>query len=175
MDEAANGNVSALNQIPRIAALQKYRIQCSIATDRLYSCMSSENGKRLEELLVAFSAASKEFSDIAHSEFWVYADREVKASEEQVMQMREIERNAPNSLSEENRRQLACMEERISELKEMQTQGPTDSIEELNQKMCAAYENTYRPLLALKGRTFDAIYRSIQSNADKLLFFWMRE
>lgn len=174
LEAASGGNTSGLDPIACIAALQRYKMRCSIATDRLYSCMSTTDADKLKDLLALFSDASREFSDIAHSEYLVYVGREMRTSEEQTAQMREIERNVPNSFSEENRLQLACLEESVRVFKETQTPNPTDSIEELNQKMCDAYENTYRPLLALKGQTFDTIYRSIQSDADKLLLFWMR-
>lgn len=174
MEAASGGNTSGLDPIACIATLQRYKMRCSIATDRLYSCMSTVDANKLKSFLAAFSDASRKFSGIANDEYLVYVSAELAKQSKQIDQMRECEKKNPGSFTEENHRQLQGLNELIRKTSQKFSIASVCTIAEYNQRMCDAYENTYRPLLALKGQTFDTIYRSIQSDADKLLLFWMR-
>lgn len=175
LEAASDGNTSVLNPIACIAALQRYKMRCSIATDRLYSCMSTTDADKLKNLLASLSDASKLFSGIANDEYLVYVSVGLAQQSKQVAQMRESEKKNPGSFTEENRRQLQALDESIRTTSQMFATASVHTVAEYQQEMCAAYENTYRPLLALKGQTFDAIYRSIQLDADNSLSFWLRK
>lgn len=70
--------------------------------------------------------------------------------------------------------QLEFCQKLLDDTRELNCEVITQNIKQLNQKMVDTYENSYRPLLALKRTTFEEIDNEVQKEADSILHLWRK-
>lgn len=149
-----------------ITAIQKYQISCRIATDPLNACLSSVDCPKVKIIIDKIIEASNKFVQICHEEVEAYAKLRDLLHRDTAKQTIEMEAKCPNSFSTET---LALCEGTLSRTNGLQQKDIQDIINQLNGKMVAAYDDTYRPLLQLKGATFEQIDKDVQDKAELIL------
>lgn len=151
-----------------ILAIQRYQIDCRLAPDQLYTCLSSVDYPKVKIFLDAMAKASQQFFDIAQKECNLYeAIRKLK-SRDIASRIIKNESMLPNLFTPED---LNFASSILSKTKDLNSDAVYAQIKTENEKLANAYETTYRQLLSLKGQTFDTIYTEIQKNADEILRF----
>lgn len=151
-----------------LIAIQKYQLDCRIATDKLFSYLSSEDFPKVKNLLDQIMQASNSFSTICEKKIKAYKEiKDIKAKPT-ALETIELEKKYPNSFSTGV---LVYCTEVLERTKDLKYDDIWNDIGSSNGEMAAAYEQVYRNLLALKGQTFDAIYTSIRKEANEILRF----
>ena len=82
-----------------------------------------------------------------------------------------IERKCPGSLPAS---EVAKHHETIRMTDGICSEEISNSLNEINKEFWNIYDTEFRPLLQLKGTTFESIYMQIQANADAILSFWRK-
>ena len=77
----------------------------------------------------------------------------------------------PGSFPEE---QISFARELLRDTDSLSHEFFTQKIGQINKKLIAAYENSYRPLLALKRTIFEQIDNEVQKEADSILHLWRK-
>lgn len=151
-----------------IALLQKYKMDCRLSTDQLYTCLSSVDYPKVQNLLVAIANASNHFFDIAQKEYDAYVKLFVAQIHNSAQKILDSARRFPNAVSASD---ISYAENVLNTTTAIHKESVFDDIGQYNKDMGNAYETTYRQLLSLKGQTFDTIYTEVQKNADDILRF----
>ncbi len=151
-----------------LITIQKYQLDCRIATDQLFSYLSSEDFPKVKNLLDQIMQASNSFSTICEKEIKAYRGIKDLKARRTALETTELEKKYPNSFSTGV---LVYCTEVLERTKDLKYDDIWNDIGSSNGEMAAAYEQVYRNLLALKGQTFDAIYTSIRKEANEILRF----
>ena len=149
-----------------IRILQNYQITCKTTGEQLNSHLCNKDLLKTEELLNNIAEATKKFINISQLQIDLYFELtklELKSNAEQMLS---IEAQSPGSLNME--KMIKC-QNLINQAKNICREDIEKEL--LQHKLSAAniYETTYRPLLKLKGTTFEKINNEIQQNADNIL------
>lgn len=151
-----------------IASIQKYQMDCRLATDQLFTCLSYMDSPKVKPLLDAVNNASQQFFNIAQKEYNAYTKLSVLQIRNSAQETMDNARRFPNAVSPEN---ISYAETVLKNTTATRPESVYDEIGVYNKEMGNAYETTYRQLLSLKGQTFDTIYTETQKNADEILRF----
>lgn len=151
-----------------LSSLQKYQMDCRIATDKLIALLSSEDYLRIEKLLKEIQKTSGVCFDICDEERNTYQKLRDLKNRDTILRMFEMEKDAPKSFAKENLEYGLKVLENTSNV---QSDDLWEKIGALNIKMVEVYEGSFRDLLSLKRKAFDTIYAEIQKNADEILYF----
>lgn len=151
-----------------LITIQKYQLDCRIATDQLFSYLSSEDFPKVKNLLDQIMQASNSFSTICEKEIKAYKEIKDLKARRTALETTELEKKYPNSFSTGVLVYCTGVLERTEDLK---YDDIWNDIGSSNDEMAAAYEQVYRNLLALKGQTFDVIYTNIRREANEILRF----
>lgn len=166
MDNIVQNNNVNINWA--IASIQKYQMDCRLATDQLFTCLSTMDYPKVKSLLDAINTASKNFFDIAQKEYNAYVKLSVAQIRDSALRTQDSAKRFPNTVSAYD---ISTAENVLNTTTATRPESIYDEIGVYNKEMGNAYETTYRQLLSLKGQTFDTIYTEIQKNADEILRF----
>lgn len=166
MENIAKNNDVNINWA--IASIQKYQMDCRLATDQLFTCLSTVDYPKVKSLLDAINTASNNFFEIAQKEHNAYMKLSVAQIRDSALRTLDNAKRFPNTVSAYD---ISRAENVLNTTTTICPQSVYDEIGLYNKDMGNAYETTYRQLLSLKGRTFDAINTEIQKNADEILRF----
>lgn len=151
-----------------IASIQKYQMDCRLATDQLFTCLSYMDSPKVKPLLDAVNNASQQFFDIAQKEYNAYVKLSVAQIRDSALRTQDNAKRFPNTVSAYD---ISSAENVLNTTTATCPESVYDEIGACNKEMGNAYETTYRQLLSLKGQTFNTIYTEIQKNADEILRF----
>ncbi len=154
-----------------IIIFQKYHLTCQTAIDELITYLDDSDYLKVEGLIDKITAASKQFVQIADEEIAVYRELQTFSARTFAQQTVEVETECPGSFPEE---QLTFCRKLLQDTDNLNYEIFSESIGRVNKKLVTAYENSYRPLLALKRATFEKIDRDIQKEADGILHLWRK-
>lgn len=154
-----------------VKAFQRYRISCQTATDELIAYLSHSDYPKVKELIDQIITASKLFSQIADEEIAVYRKLQTFNGRTLAQQTVDMETKYPGSFPEG---QILFCRELLHDTDNLSYEAFSQDIGKVNEKLITAYENSYRPLLALKRTTFEGIDNEVQKEADKLLHLWRK-
>lgn len=166
VDNVAPVNDNFPNAI--MTTIQKYQMDCRIATDQLFSYLSSEDFPKMKYLLDQIMQASIIFSDICEKEYVAYRKISDIKARRTALETIELEKKYPNSFTEKDLSFCASVLERTKNLKYDEIWG---DIGKASRELADAYDHVYRNLLALKGQVFDSIYTDMRKRAGEILRF----
>ena len=158
---------------PSIAIIifQRYSLSCQTIIDELISYLDHSDYIKVKDLIDQITTASKEFMQIADEEISVYRKLQTFNGRTLAQQTMDIEAKCPGSFPEG---QIAFCRELLHDTDNLSYEVFSQDIGKVNEKLIAAYENSYRPLLALKRTTFEKIDNEVQKEADRILHFWRK-
>lgn len=162
------GSSSDARHNSAIASLQKYKMDCKLSTDQLYTCLSSVDYPKVQNLLAEIAKASQQFFDIAQSEYNAYVKLSTIQIHNLAQKAMDDARYFPDTFSADD---ISYIEDVLNNTATVRQESVYEEIGQHNQDMANVYETTYRRLLSLKGQTFDTIYTELQKNADEILRF----
>lgn len=151
-----------------LSSIQKYQLDCQIASDKLIVILSSEDYPKIEDIYVQIRKIAGNLFDISDEIRKTYEKIRDLHARDSMLQMIEIERQQPNSFSKND---LDYCVKVLNDTEHLYVDDLWREIGDLNQKMVNTYASLYRNLLVLIRDTFDAIYAEIQENADQILRF----
>ena len=149
-----------------ITTFQTYQMRCRSSMDEFLALLNNADYPRVKELFEKASTLSEEYFQIAEEEIAVYKKWLYYMMRDNAQSVMETESKHPNSSSAET---IAFYQEILDETEGLQSEDIQASIKQAGDKMVAVYETTYRPLLQLKGATFETIRKEIQIEADNIL------
>lgn len=154
-----------------IKVLQKYQIYCKTSVDQLNAYLSTRDYPKVKSLIDAIISFSEKIGQITEKEVEVYSKLQNFNNRESAQKTVDIESKSPHSIPEEI---LSFSEKVLEGTEETHYEDIQLTIKELNEQMVTAYQNTYLPLLQLKGMTFEAINIQIQKESDSILHLWRK-
>jgi len=151
-----------------IFSIQKYQVDCKIATDQLQAYLSLTDYPKVSGLLDHINQATKEFCRIAEDKCFTYGklrDLSIRPTAERVVMNETLSHNsiAPEIFS--------FYIELLERTRETKHQDVWKEIGIIETRIVDAYLSIYRELLSLKGQTFDIIYAEMLKCADEVLLF----
>ena len=155
-----------------ITIFQKYQMNCRTVTDNLLAYLSSEDypkAKALIDKMIELSDDYVHLMDAAIKAYQKFNDLELRKTSERML---EIASQTPASST---LKEIEECKKVLQDTNSLTVDSICKEIGQANEKIIQAYENTYRPLLQLKGSTFDAIYKEIEKNADDILLLWRKK
>lgn len=154
-----------------IIIFQRYHLTCQTIIDDLISYLDRSDYLKVEGLIDQITTASKQYMQIANEEIAVYRRLQTFNGRTLAQQTMDIETKYPGSFPEE---QLSFCRELLHDTDNLSYEVFSQDIGKVNEKLIAAYENSYRPLLALKRTTFEKIDNEVQNEADRILHLWRK-
>lgn len=154
-----------------ITTFQKYQISCKIATDQLNTCLSIADYPKVKPILDTINSFVNKIDQILQEGIKEYSRLRDFNGKDNAKKTLEVEDKFPGSFSTE---ELAFATRIIKDTSKIRRDDIQKAIIQFNQKMVSIYHGTYRPLLQLKGSTFEAINTEVQRNADNILHLWGR-
>lgn len=151
-----------------LSSIQKYQMDCQIASDKLIAVLSFEDYPRVEDIYVQIREIANILFKVSDEVRKAYQKLRDLNERNSMFKMVEIERKHPGSFTEED---LEYCTKVLNATEHLRSDNLWTEIGNLNQKMVDIYASSYRNLLALIRDTFNAIYSEIQENADKILCF----
>ena len=155
-----------------ITIFQKYQMNCRTVTDNLLAYLSSENypkAKALIDKMIELSDDYVHLMDAAIKAYQKFNDLELRKTSERMLEI------ASQTPAFSTPKEIEECKKVLQDTNSLTVDSICKEIGQANEKIIQAYENTYRPLLQLKGSTFDAIYKEIEKNADNILLLWRKK
>lgn len=159
------------NAAEAIAVFQNYQMFCQTATDELILYLNSSDYLKVKKLLKNITTASNQYFQIAEEEVAMYCKLRSFTQTSNAQQAIDLEAQHPGSFPVE---QLEFCQKLLDDTRGLNCEVITQNIKQLNHKMVDTYENSYRPLLALKRTTFEEIDNEVQKEADSILHLWRK-
>lgn len=163
MQEADNGT---FDSIKAGFLLQKYQISCRIATDPLMSRVNTVDFERIKALVGQITEVSAQLVQITQKKIDQYSKQ--RQLEERKVAL-ELLTNAGKFPDLVAAGEIARCERIIADTNEIRFEDIEEEILQINKELVSFYDTRFRPLLQLKGITFESINSQIQANADKML------
>lgn len=155
-----------------IQKLQKYKIYCRTATDKLNAYLNIADYPKVKSLIDAIGSFTKEIDPICQEEIEAYSILQYFKHKEKAKKMIEMEKDNPKSFSKE---ELEFSKEILNKTDGITKQDILYAIGQLNKQMIEQYNGPYRSLLQLKGAIFEQINAEVQKNADSILLLWRKK
>lgn len=165
-------DIGFTNPSAAIIAMQKYQISCRIAADPLNARLNVVDYPKVKHIIDAIDGFEEEISPILQDGIKEYSKLRNFRGRDNAEKTLEMERKRPHSFSKED---IAFSEKILESTDGIQLDDIQKAINQVNERIIAIYYHTYRPLLQLKGSTFEQINAKIQKNADSLLYLWRRK
>lgn len=152
--------------VQAIQALQKYQLNCKIASDQLSAYLNVKDYQKVKKLIDSIINASGEFVQISQSQIDQYSN--LKDLGNRNIAEETIKNNAEHvgSFTEQ---ELDECKRIISNSSNINYSDIKTELFNLADGVVKLYEKTYIPLLKLKGATFETINTEIQQYADDIL------
>lgn len=155
-----------------IRTLQKYIVSCKTATDQLNAYLNIKDYPKVKGLIDGIAALVEKIEPILQEEVEEYTKACDLASRDNAEKVLAMAAQNPNAFPREN---LDFSEKIIENTTGVELKDIVETIGKLDEKIVAIYHNTYRPLLQLKGSTFEIIDMETQKEADNILRIWGRK
>ena len=160
---------SFTNPSAAIGIIQKYQIACQTATDVLNGYLNIVDYPKVKPIVDTIGGFREEISQVLQDLIIEYSKLRNFCSRNTAKQTIEMENKYPNSFSTED---IAFSEKILKDTNGIQQSDIEKAIEQLNEKIIAIYYGAYRPLLQLKGSTFETINAETQKEANSILHLW---
>lgn len=154
-----------------IAILQIYQMSCRTALDEILPYLSGEDYLKVKDLISSITAMANQCFDIAEEESSAYKKIQDLNGRDSAQRTIDMETQHPGSFPEQ---MLSFCRELIQNTDGLSYEIASQEIGKINEKIAALYEESYRPLLALKRTTFDKIDNEVQKEADSILQLWRK-
>lgn len=154
------------NPFETITTFQTYQMRCRSSMDEFLALLNKADYPRVKNLFEKASSLSEEYFQIAEEEIAAYKKWLYYTMKDTAQSVMETASKHPNSSSAET---IAFYQEILDETEGLQSEDIQARIKQAGEKMVTMYETTYRPLLQLKGATFETIRKDIQTEADNIL------
>lgn len=151
-----------------INILQKYQMNCKIAGEQLNSHLNIKDFPKVENLIKHIADASEEFDNASQLQIEQYTILRNIRYRDIVEQMIKTKEEHPGCFADED---LQINMEIIEQTKNIRSEDIENELLQHKLKVINIYETIYKPLLKLKGITFEKINNEIQQNADNILRF----
>lgn len=161
-----------MNPSATIFSLQNYIFSCMVVTDQLDGYLNTGDYPKVKRLIDGIAEFVKQVDPIFQEEIKEYSktrDLSGRSNAERILAM---EMRNPNSFSSED---IAFSEKLLQNTSNVNLNDILETISKLNEDIIAIYHNVYRPLLQLKGSTFEIINTETQKEADNILRVWGRK
>lgn len=145
---------------------QKYQISCRIATDPLMACVNTADYTKIEELVNHLADVSTRLVEASQKKVDQYTKIRQLSDRETAWNMILQEKLCPGSFAEAK---IITCEKIMQETNEIRFEDIEKERQQTAKEFVDIYNTAYRPLLQLKGMTFESINSQIQANADKML------
>ena len=164
--------IGSTNPSDAINIFQEYMRKCKTSNDILLAYLSVEDLPKLRILTEKIAEDSSIYYNIAQESINSYTDFQAYINKETAKKALYFETLKPGTFAEEHIK--FC--KKVLDIAGEHTQDEfTARISACTGKIVDAYENTYRPLLQLRGQTFDKIYKDVQNEADEILHLWRKK
>ena len=154
-----------------VMIFQKYQMSCQTATDELIAYLDHSDYQKVKTLIDQIISVANQFFQISEEEIEIYRKLTSFIGRNLAQQVVAAEAKCPGSFPEE---QISFCRELLRDTDSLSHNFFTQKIGQINEKLIAAYENSYRPLLALKRTTFEEIDNEVQKEADSILHLWRK-
>ena len=154
-----------------IAILQIYQMSCRTALDEILPYLSGEDYLKVKDLISSITAMANQCFDIAKEESSAYKKIQDLNGRDSAQRTIDMETQHPGSFPEQT---LSFCRELIQNTDGLSYEIASQEIGKINEKIAALYEESYRPLLALKRTTFEKIDNEVQKEADSILQLWRK-
>lgn len=160
MDNGLTDPTKAIN------ILQKYQMNCKIAGEQLNAHLNIKDFQKVESLIKRIAEASEEFDNASQLQIEQYTVLRNLRHRDIVEQMIKSTEEHPDCFTDKD---LQINMEIIEQTKNIRSEDIENELLQHKLKVIHIYETTYKPLLKLKGATFEKINDEIQQNADSIL------
>ncbi len=155
-----------------ILTLQKYIVSCKTATDQLNAYLNSKDYPKVKGLIDSIAALVEQVEPILQAEVAEYTKTRDWASRDNAEKVLTMAAQNPHAFPREY---LDFSKKVVENISGIQLDDIVETINKLNGEIISIYHNTYRPLLQLKGSTFEIISTETQKEADNILRIWGRK
>ena len=160
------------NPSAAIITIQKYQVSCRIAKDPLNACLNIVDYPKVKPLIDAIDTFREEIDHAFRDEIKEYSRLRDFKGRDNAEKTIKMESKYPNSFPKED---IVFSQKILKSTNGIQLDDIRKAINQVNERIIAIYYGTYRPLLQLKGSTFEIINTEIQKNADSILHLWGRK
>lgn len=146
-------------------------MSCQTALDEIVSYVNSVDYLKVKELIEQITATSNQCFQVAEEEIAAYnklRDFNGRISAQQTL---DTEIKYPGSFPAST---LTFCRDLIQNTDGLSYEIIFQNIGRINKKLLATYENSYRPLLALKRTIFEQIDNEVQKESDNILHLWRK-
>ena len=157
--------------VQAIQEFQKYQLNCKTASDQLSAYLNVKDYQKVKTLIDSIIKASGEFDQISQSQIDQYSNLKDLESRKIAKETIKNEEKYVGSFTEQ---ELDRCKKIIAKSDNINYSDIEAELFKLADSVVKLYENTYIPLLKLKGSTFETIYVEIQKNADNILLLWRK-
>lgn len=154
-----------------IKAFQRYQMSCQTALDEIISYLNSADYLKVKELIDQITATSNQCFQVAEEEIAAYEKLRNFNGRISAQQALDTETKYPSSFSAHT---LDFCKNLLQNTDGLSYEIISQNIGQINEKLVATYENSYRPLLALKRTVFEQINNEVQKKADSILHLWRK-
>ena len=151
--------------------LQRYRMSCRTALDEILPYLSGEDYLKVKDLISPITVMANQCFDIAEEESSAYKKIQDLNGRNSAQRAIDMETQHPGSFPEQT---LSFCRELIQNTDGLSYEIAFQEIGKINEKIVTLYEESYRPLLALKRTTFERIDNEVQKEADSILQLWRK-
>ena len=141
-------------------------MDCKIAGEQLNSHLNIKDFQKVESLIKRIAEASEEFDNASQLQIEQYTVLRNLRHRDIVEQMIKSNEEHPDCFTDKD---LQINMEIIEQTKNIRSEDIENELLQHKLKVINIYETTYKPLLKLKGATFEKINDEIQQNADSIL------
>ena len=147
---------------------QKYQMSCRLATDQLMTRVNTVDYKKIERLVNQIQKVAEKFFQLSQNKVDQYGRMRQLREREATLKLLAIEQQYPGSLSAS---EVAKHQETIRMTEGICLEDIINVLGEISKEFMKEYDKEFRPLLQLKGATFEVIHQQIQAKADAILSF----
>lgn len=151
-----------------INLLQRYQLDCKMATDVLNAHLNRMDYPKFKELLGGITTTAEEFVSISQKEIDQYSNFRILQHKDTAYKILKIEEEHPGSFLPED---IAFNMEIVKNCESISYKEINQQIMQINSEFIKLYEEKYRELLQLTGSTFEIISVEMQKYADFMLSF----
>lgn len=151
-----------------INLLQRYQLDCKMATDVLNAHLNIVDYPKFKELIDGITVAAKDFISISQKEIDQYSSLQFWLHRDNAYKILKLEEERPGSFSTED---IAFNMEIVKKCESTSYEEINQKIKQINSEFIESYEEKYKELLQLTGATFEMISAETQKYADSILSF----
>lgn len=151
-----------------INLLQRYQLDCKMATDVLNAHLNRMDYPKFKELLDGITTTAEEFVGISQKEIDQYSNFRILQHKDNAYKILKFEEEHPGYFSPED---IAFNMEIVKKCESTSYEEINQKIMQINSEFIKLYEEKYKALLQLTGATFEMISVETQKYADSLLSF----